>query len=267
MDRGPARPRRRPRARHAPQRVPDARLLDLAGARALQRRQPHDRRDPGRVLVREGRARGPRAEPAPGSAGRLLVQPLQRLRPGRLRPLLDLVVRARRGAPARAGPLPRPAGRGDAAPGDALLPRQLPEHGAAHAGRAPGRRNQREPRPRAAGAAHGRRRRRLHAGRRDRRLALPDRPRHRQRRGERQLPVPPGKPRRRRQAGVRAFGRERGRPGRRPAAARPPRRAPRHGPVHLPQARRSASSPTIRPERSSPASRTSSCGRAGTCAR
>ena len=71
-----------------------------------------------------------------GGARRLLVQPLQRLRQRRLRPLLDLVLRARRDPAARARPLPRPAGRRHAAPGDAVLPRQLPEHGAAHAGRA-----------------------------------------------------------------------------------------------------------------------------------
>ena len=102
----------------------------------------------------QGGAGGPREEPAPGSAGRLLVQPLQRLRQRRLRPLLDLVLRARRGPAARAGPLPRAAGRRDAAPGDALLPRQLPEHGPAAAGRPDRRRHQREPRPRAARAAH-----------------------------------------------------------------------------------------------------------------
>ena len=43
--------------------------------------------------------------------------------------LRDLVLRARRDPAARARPLPRAAGRVTAAPGDALLPRQLPEHG------------------------------------------------------------------------------------------------------------------------------------------
>ena len=92
-----------------------------------------------------------------------------------------------------------------APPGDALLPRQLPEHRAAHAGRAADRRHQRELRPRAARAAHGRRRRRLHADRRGRRRALPHGLRHRQRRASGNFVFRAGEPRPGRQAGVRAL--------------------------------------------------------------
>ena len=71
--------------------------------------------------------RRPRAEPAAGSAGRLLVQPLQRLHRRRLRPL-------QRSRATSATPSARTCWAASAtcwarcrAPGDALLPRQLPE--------------------------------------------------------------------------------------------------------------------------------------------
>ena len=64
---------------------------------------------------------------APGSADRLLVQPLQRRRAQGRRPVHADRVRARRDSSARARQVPRPA-RGDGEePGDALLPRQLDE--------------------------------------------------------------------------------------------------------------------------------------------
>ena len=83
-------------------------------------------------------------------------------------------LRARGDPPARARAVPRPAARDRAASRDALLPRQLAEHAAGlrHGARGPNkgraRRAQRELRARADGAAHARRRRRLHPGRRHR---------------------------------------------------------------------------------------------------
>ena len=107
------------------------------------------------------------------------------------------------------GRFPDAAAGERAASGDALLPRQLAEHAAGlrqawRSRSGPARRPQRELRAGADGAAHARRRRRLHAARRHRGRArvhrLDDRPSAR----GCALRLPVGDPRLRRQGGARA---------------------------------------------------------------
>ena len=157
----------------------------------------------GRARRAENAARHLQRAAAAGGPDRLLVQPLQRRRAQGPGPLHADRVRARRDPAARPRQVPRSA-RGDRQePGDALLSRQLDERrsertapddqqmrprvGQSGRGRRAARphapaatpapqanaqkdaeRTQRELRPRADGAAHARRRRRLHAEGRDR---------------------------------------------------------------------------------------------------
>ena len=144
------------------------------------------RRDQGRANpaanrdARGGRgaddARDRRAAAVAGSDDRILVQSLQYFRRQGPRQHLDRRVRGDCDSAAYVRQVPHAARRDRASSRDALLPRQLAEHRARQS-RLEGqvRRNQRELRARADGAAHARRQRRLLAGRRNRARAHSDR--------------------------------------------------------------------------------------------
>ena len=202
------------------------------------------------------------------SARRLLDEPLQRLREQGRGPDPGRVLRARRHPAAHLGPVRGPAARDRRVAGDALLPRQRPlrrRRGAPprrirarrhvrrpYGGREGSEGPERELRPRAHGAPHARRGRRLHAEGRHRARAradgLVDLARPRRRAGPLRLPRAParrgveGRPRtavsRRRRHG-------RGRAGD-PHAGAPARDGPPHRLPALPAPRGRRASPGAR---------------------
>ena len=162
MSRSASRPTPAPATPPQPQLQPGhAAATTAATAQRHSKNLPH--RGAGALPARDaGRGRLRRA------ARRVLVEPFLHLRhQGRTGADLGRRVRARGDPPARARPLRRHAARGRAASGHAVLPRQPAVARTELARRRqPQARAERESRARNHGAAHARRRRRLHPGRR-----------------------------------------------------------------------------------------------------